>query len=256
MSTNPEGARHGRLDPGAAPPVNTTQVTSPPQNTPSVADAPPPVARQEEGPGRGEVVERQRERFGGIKWGAAFFGWLTATGTALILTAAAAAAGTAFGLATNPGDAGQAADQVSQAAQNPAAVQTATVVSAIVVLVVLLIGYYCGGYVAGRMARFNGVKQGLAVWVWSIVIAAVVAILAAVGGSQFDILARLNGLPRLPINEGTLTVVGIITVLVALAAALIGAILGGLAGMRYHRKIDRIDFQQYTRAAGPVRTHS
>ncbi|WIX79240.1 hypothetical protein QRX50_49355 [Amycolatopsis carbonis] len=92
--------------------------------------------------------------------------------------------------------------------------------------------------------RFNGVKQGVAVWVWSIVIAAVVAILAAVGGSQFDILARLNGLPRLPINESTLTVVGIITALVALAAALIGAILGGLAGMRYQRKIDRIDFQQ------------
>ena len=26
--------------------------------------------------------------------------------------------------------------------------------------------YYCGGYVAGRMARFDGVNQVRAVWVW------------------------------------------------------------------------------------------
>ncbi|MEU4674647.1 hypothetical protein AB0F91_43540 [Amycolatopsis sp. NPDC023774] len=114
--------------------------------------------------------------------------------------------------------------------------QTATVVSALVVLVTLLIGYYCGGYVAGRMSRFNRVKQGLAVWLWSI--------LAAVGGSRFSILARLNGPPRLPINEGTLTVVRIITALVAFAAALVGAILGGLAAMRYHRKIDRLSSER------------
>ena len=30
-------------------------------------------------PARSEVLDRQKERFGGFKWGAAFFGWLTAT---------------------------------------------------------------------------------------------------------------------------------------------------------------------------------
>jgi hypothetical protein len=39
------------------------------------------------------VVERQRERYGGVKVGAAFFGWLTAMGTAVLLTALLAAAG-------------------------------------------------------------------------------------------------------------------------------------------------------------------
>src|SRR3954451_23122119 len=34
---------------------------------------------------REAVVERQKERYGGIKWGSAFFGWLTATGNALLL---------------------------------------------------------------------------------------------------------------------------------------------------------------------------
>jgi hypothetical protein len=189
--------------------------------------------------GRKEVVAEQKQRFGGIKWGSAFFGWLTATGTALILTALAAAGGTAFGLATTPGDAGQAAGQL---AQDPAAAQTAGVVSAIVVLAILLVAYYCGGYVAGRMARFNGAKQGVAVWLWAIAAAVVVAVLAAVAGSQFNILANLNGLPRLPVGEGALTAAGIVTALVALAASLVGAVLGGLAGMRFHRRVDRAGF--------------
>ncbi|MEU4675190.1 hypothetical protein AB0F91_46455 [Amycolatopsis sp. NPDC023774] len=113
------------------------------------------------------MLDRQRDRLGGIKWGAAFFGWLTAVGTVLILTALAAAAGTAFGLATLLATrAGRRPGESSR--QDPAAVRTATVVSATVVLVNVLIGYYWGGYVAGRMARFNGGKQGSAVWLWSI----------------------------------------------------------------------------------------
>lgn len=36
--------------------------------------------------GRGELLAAQKQRYGGIKWGSAFFGWLTATGTALLCT--------------------------------------------------------------------------------------------------------------------------------------------------------------------------
>ncbi|HVL85906.1 MAG TPA: hypothetical protein VM367_16690 [Pseudonocardia sp.] len=191
---------------------------------------------------RRDVVAAQKERYGGIKWGSAFFGWLTATGTALLLTALAAATGAAFGLAQAPAGPGQAADQAGQAVQDPGTAQTVGLVGAIVLLVILFLAYYCGGYVAGRMARFNGAKQGLAVWVWAIIAAAIVAILGAVAGAQFDVLANLGGLPRLPIDEGSLTTGGIIAALVALAASLIGAVLGGLAGMRYHRKIDRVGY--------------
>ena len=63
--------------------------------------------------------------------------------------------------------------------------------------------------------------------------------LGLAAGAQFDVLAQLNGLPRLPINEGDLTTGGIIAALLALAASLLGAILGGLAGMHFHRKVDR-----------------
>ena len=193
---------------------------------------------------RDAVLDREKERYGGIKWGSAFFGWLSALGTTLLLTALAAAAGAALGLAQTPGGPGQAADQAGQAVQNPAAAETVGIVGGIVVLVILFIAYYCGGYVAGRMARFNGAKQGVAVWVWAIVVAVIVAILGAVLGAQYDVLANLNGLPRLPINEGSLTTGGIIAALIALAASLLGAVLGGLAGMRFHRKVDRAGFDR------------
>jgi hypothetical protein len=118
-------------------------------------------------------------------------------------------------------------------------------VGAITLLVVLLVAYYCGGYVAGRMARFNGARQGLAVWVWGVLMALLIAAVAAIAGAQYDVFAQLN-LPRLPVNEGQVTAVGAIAIAAAILAALIGAVLGGLAGMRFHRKVDQL--------ANPART--
>jgi amino acid transporter len=182
---------------------------------------------------RHDVVEREKERFGGMKFGSAFFGWLTATGTAVLLTALVAGAGAAVGLATKttPDDAAKATG---------ADANTIGIVGAIAVAVVLFIAYFCGGYVAGRMARFDGLKQGLAVWIWAIVIAVVVAIVSAIAGSQFNILGNLNSFPRIPVNEGDLTVAGIITAIVVALISLAGALLGGVSGMRFHRKVDRV----------------
>jgi hypothetical protein len=52
------------------------------------------------------------------------------------------------------------------------------------------------------------------------------------------VFAQLN-LPRLPVNEGQVTAVGAIAIGAAILAALVGAVLGGLAGMHFHRKVDR-----------------
>ncbi|WP_309067316.1 hypothetical protein [Microbacterium sp.] len=181
---------------------------------------------------RHEVVEREKQEFGGMKFGSAFFGWLSAMGMTVLLTALVAGAGAALGL-------GAQVDP-EQAAQENA--DTIGIAGAIAVLVILLIAYYCGGYVAGRMARFSGAKQGIAVWLWAIIIAIVVAIIAAIGGAQWNILANINTFPRLPFSEGELTTAGIITAVGALLVSLLGAVLGGLAGMRYHRKVDRVGF--------------
>nr|WP_253905882.1 hypothetical protein [Arthrobacter sp. H5] len=184
---------------------------------------------------RAALHQREKEAFGGMKFGSAFFGWLTATGMAVLLTALVAAAGTVVGLSTNT----NLNDATDQATQDP---QTVGITGAIILLVILLLAYFAGGYVAGRMARFNGAKQGLAVWLWALVVAVIAAILGLIFGPQFDVLASLNSFPRLPVNEGNLTTVGIIAVVIAAAAALAGAVLGGMAGMRYHRRIDRADF--------------
>jgi hypothetical protein len=153
---------------------------------------------------------------------------------AVLLIALLAAAGVAFGVATDT-----SLDEAAQQSQdNTGAAQTVGLVGAITLLIVLLLAYYCGGYVAGRMARFNGARQGLAVWLWGVVMALVIAAIAAIAGTQYDVFAQLN-LPRLPINEGQVTAVGAIAIGAAILAALIGAMLGGLAGMRFHRKVDQ-----------------
>ena len=45
-----------------------------------------------------EMQKRQRDEFGGLHWGSAFFGWLVAVGIATLLTAIVSAAGAAVGL--------------------------------------------------------------------------------------------------------------------------------------------------------------
>jgi hypothetical protein len=182
---------------------------------------------------REDVIAREKDEFGGMKFGSAFFGWLTATGTAVLLTALVAGAGAAIGLGSNVNP-----DEVADdAAQNAG---TIGLVGAIAVLVILFIAYYAGGYVAGRMARFSGAKQGLAVWLWALIIAVILAIVTAIAGSQWNILANLNSFPRVPVGEGELTTAGIVTAIAALLVSLGGALLGGLAGMRFHRKVDRV----------------
>ncbi|WP_194522083.1 hypothetical protein [Cellulosimicrobium sp. JZ28] len=183
-------------------------------------------------PDREAVVAREKEEYGGIKIGSAFFGWLTATGTAVLLTALAAAAGAAFGLSGTT----DAQNAVEQATENA---ETIGIVGGIVLVVVLFVAYYCGGYVAGRMARFDGAKQGLAVWLWAVVIAIVLALLGLVAGSQYNVLSQLNTFPQIPVSANDLTTGGVIALVAAAVVSLVGAVLGGIAGMRFHRKVDR-----------------
>jgi len=172
---------------------------------------------------RSTVVGRERERYGGVKIGSAFFGWLTATGAAVLLIALVSAVGAAIG--ANIG--------LSQDAA------TAGIVGAVVLAVILFIAYYCGGYVAGRMARFNGMKQGIAVWIWALVIAIIIAVAGAVAGSQFNVMGNMNAFPRIPMESDQMTISALVTLLAVAVVTLAGAILGGLAGMRFHRKVDK-----------------
>jgi len=172
-------------------------------------------------------VARQHEFYGGFKWGAAFFGFLSAMGFTVLLLAIASAAGVALGFTTSDTDA------------TNADAKTVGLVGAIVLLVIIGLGYYAGGYVAGRMARFDGARQGVGVWI----IGLLVTVAAAVAGWAFDakynILTDLN-MPRIPVDEGNTTTAGVIALAAVLLVTLFAAISGGKVGDRYHRKVDRV----------------
>lgn len=201
------------LEPGPREPAARESVSTEPPRSERVA-----LAR--------ESVERQREAFGGMRLGAAFFGFLAAAGTAVILTALIVAAGAAVGVGT---------EREVQSED----VATIGLWGAVVVGVLVFIAYYCGGYVAGRMARFDGAKQGLAVWLWALVVAVVVAVLTLVAGTEYNLFAQVNLFPRIPVDEGDVTTAGLVAAVTAAALALVGAVVGGLVGVRFHRKVDR-----------------
>jgi hypothetical protein len=174
-----------------------------------------------------ESQSRQREEFGGLQWGSAFFGWLVAVGIAALLTALLRAGGAAVGLTeTSTQDAADNADTVG-------------IVGGVLLVVILLVGYYAGGYVAGRMARFAGPRQGLGVWVIGLVLTVILALAGALLGAEYNVLGRLN-LPRIPIDEGSLTTAGLIALAAIVVGTLLAAVAGGKAGTRFHRKVDRV----------------
>ena len=175
------------------------------------------------------VRARQREQFGGIKWGSAFFGFLSAVGLAAILTAILAAAGVTLGLA----------DQATGADATTSDAQTIGLGGGVALLIALAVAWCCGGYVAGRMARFDGARQGVGVWVWTLAATILIAAAAGVGGSKYDIFQSLN-LPSLPVNGSTLTAAGAIAGAAAILVTLLFAVAGGRAGERYHRRVDRL----------------
>ncbi|HEX6696232.1 MAG TPA: hypothetical protein VF080_05535 [Solirubrobacteraceae bacterium] len=178
---------------------------------------------------------RQRDRFGGIRWGSAFFGLLSAIGLAAILLGIAAAAGVAFGLS-----------EINDVRTGTA--DTIGLGGAILLLAILALSWYCGGYVAGRMARFDGVRQGIGVWVWTLVIAAALAIAAVIGGTEYNVLQQLN-LPNVAVGDQSLTTGGWLTLAAAVVVTLLFAVLGGKAGDLFHRRVDRFATRDYVETA-------
>ena len=170
--------------------------------------------------------ERQRDEFGGISWLCGIVGWLAAAGLAAILTGILGAAGAVLAVTEVAGD-------VSESDA-----ETIGLAGGIALLVVLAIAYWFGGYAAGRMARFDGGRQGIVVWVVGIIAAGVIGLFTLIGGAEYNVLDRLN-LPRLPIDSGALTTGGLVALLGSIVVTLLAAMIGGKAGERFHRKVDR-----------------
>jgi hypothetical protein len=174
-----------------------------------------------------EARLRQRDEFGGINWGAVFFGWIVAIGLGVLLTAVVTAAGAAIGLTENV-----------TGGQAKANADTVGVVGGALLIAIALIAYYSGGYVAGRMSRFDGARQGFGVWLFGLVLTLLVAAAGAILGDQYNVFEQLN-LPRVPVSTSELTTGGAIALGAILLGSLLAAVVGGKVGERYHRRVDR-----------------
>ncbi|MFL5782196.1 MAG: hypothetical protein ACJ760_12860 [Thermoleophilaceae bacterium] len=170
---------------------------------------------------------RRRDEFGGMNLGASFFGWLVAIGMAVIVTSILAAAGAAIGL--------------TNGAPNAKDANTVSIVGGALLVATLMLAYFCGGYVAGRMSRFDGGRQGFGTWLIGLLVTLLIAGAGAVFGSKYNVFSGLH-LPRIPIDEGSLATGGAIALAAVVLGTLIAAIFGGKAGQRYHTRVDRAGY--------------
>jgi hypothetical protein len=173
---------------------------------------------------------RQRDEFGGMNWGASFFGWLVAVGVATLLTSLLVAAGAAVGLTVTEAE--------NQATTNTEEIGLG---GGIALVIVLMIAYYAGGYVAGRMSRFDGGRQGLGTWLIGLIVTVGLALAAVILGDEYNLLEQLN-LPSVPVGDQTLATGGIIALAAIALGSLLAAMFGGKVGERYHKRVDRVGF--------------
>jgi hypothetical protein len=179
---------------------------------------------------RREVRRRERQEFGGrIQWEAVFFGLLAAIGLGASLVAMVLGGLVASGVTSFRADAASLVDHVMTA-------------GGAIPIAILALSYMTGGYVAARMARFDGWRQGLGIWLLSVLMAVAVAITAWIAGGDIDPTKSIS-LPGNPIDAGPLSQSGWAILAVAVLVPLVFAIVGGVLGERFHRAVDRAGFE-------------
>jgi MFS family permease len=177
-------------------------------------------------------IAAAHERFGGVDIPASIIGMLTALSTTLILAGLVGAAFGAVGYQTG----------LEENAQD---LSTASLIGGVAVL---FVAYVIGGWAAGRMARYDGVRNGFATGIWTLLFGAILAGLGAWIDSEYDVFRNVE-LPQW-FESDALTTAAIISGIAAIAAMFAGGIIGGLWGERYHRRADR------TIVAGPPETEA
>lgn len=173
-----------------------------------------------------DLEEYRHRKFGGIKGGAVFYGWLVALAFSSLLAGIVSVVASVVG-----------SDLDVTTAQTELRAGTMGMALATVVVLVLMVGYYGGGYVAGRFARFDGARQGFGVWAWGVLITVVMVAFGEAFGSKYNIFERAD-IPSFPTPEATLTADGIMILAAILGGTFLAAILGGKRGERFHTKID------------------
>jgi hypothetical protein len=169
-------------------------------------------------------VERAHDRFGGFDVPAQLTGMLVAIGLVVLL---GGIAGAVIGsIAYQTGLQGNLND-----------ISIGALASG---LVVLLVSFLIGGWAAGRIARYDGGRNGLMTAVWFLLLTAILAGLGIWFGAQYNVVGRVD-LPNwfdAWFSDRDVTIGAALSGIGAVVATLLGGFLGGLWGARYHRRAD------------------
>jgi hypothetical protein len=114
--------------------------------------------------------------------------------------------------------------------------QQVGLVAGLVAAAVFLGAFTFGGYTAGRMARRAGLRNGVLVAVLGVVLLAAVAAVAQLEGATSALVDRLERLGA-PTDGTTWYGLGVLSGAVALGGMILGALLGGVRGERWHQRL-------------------
>jgi hypothetical protein len=116
-------------------------------------------------------------------------------------------------------------------------VTEATLIGSAVALGVVFLAFLFGGWVAGRMAEFDGGINGLGAGLWLLVLAAIFALLGALVGPEFNAFGPA-GLPDWfsSIRSDVRSPVALAILAAFIAVVLAGGYLGGRAGEAFNRR--------------------
>jgi hypothetical protein len=177
-----------------------------------------------------EREDRLRDMYGGVDWLASFLGFVFTVVLAAVFSAIAGLVLVPFGFPPE-----LSGGQLG-----------ASVLTGLAVLGVLIfLTYFFGGYVAGRLARFDGGRNGAMVLAWTFIVALILALVAVVfsgflPSGTADVIRNLaQGTASAVGNLANAGVTGIVVGVAALFLALLGGFFGGRLGSRYHTEIDR-----------------
>lgn len=167
---------------------------------------------------------------GGVTGGSVFTGVVVAFGAMFLLSALVGGILVGLGLLDGNITSGEVVD--------------AGVGAGVAMVLVQFLSYLWGGYTAGRMGRGSGVANGILVAVVAIIIG------LAIGGviTSLGVTVNLNlpfSVNRLPIENDYLVNWGIGIGLASLIAMFLGGALGGIAGVRWHSRLEQDTYDEY-----------
>ena len=168
------------------------------------------------------LVLAEEAGMGPVSIGSVLSGVLVAYGCFAVLLAVAAGVIAATGIST--------VDELGGTWQQQG------IIAAAVVAGVQLLSYLAGGYVAGRMARRAGAMNGLLVFVLGLVIAVGVGTAVSWIASTDEIVLRLRSIGA-PTTWNEWMTISSVAGVASLLGMLLGSVLGGRRGERWHGKL-------------------